>query len=108
MRHFNQPLIPRRWRLDCQDRIGIVTGYEIVYCSIRDEMDVDKICAGRNLTQEIPRPDAEKSNLTNLTPYTPYKVELRVLSLYQPAISPRTRFSMKIENQLKIPRSWCE
>ena len=68
-----------RWRLDCQDRIGIVTGYEIVYCSIRDETDVDdKICAGRNLTQEIARPDAEKSNLTNLTPWTPYKVEIRV------------------------------
>ena len=102
---FNQPLIPRRWRLDCQDRIGIVTGYEIVYCSIRDEMDVDKICAGRNLTQEIPRPDAEKSNLTNLTPYTPYKVENLIII---PTGSPRTRFSMKIENQLKIPRSWCE
>ena len=68
-----------RWRLDCQDRIGIVTGYEIVYCSIRDETDVDdKICAGRNLTQEIP-PDAEKSNLTNLTPWTPYKVEIGVI-----------------------------
>ena len=38
-------------------------------------MDVDKICAGRNLTQEIPRPDAEKANLTNLIPWTPYKVE---------------------------------
>ena len=55
-----------------------MTGYEIVYCSIRDETDVDdKICAGRNLTQEIP-PDAEKANLTNLTPWTPYKVEIRV------------------------------
>ena len=70
-------MIPCRWRLDCQDRIGIVTGYEIVYCSIRDEMDVDQICAGRNLTQEIPRPDADKANLTNLTPWTPYKVEIR-------------------------------
>ena len=72
--HRSQSLLCR-WRLDCQDRIGIVTGYEIVYCSIRDEMEVDKICAGRNLTQEIPRPDAEKANLTNLTPWTPYKVE---------------------------------
>jgi len=69
-----------RWRLDCQDRIGIVTGYEIVYCSIRDEMDVDKICAGRNLTQEIARPDAEKANLTNLTPWTPYKIMVRVIT----------------------------
>ena len=67
---------PCRWRLDCQDRIGIVTGYEIVYCSITDEMEVDKICAGRNLTQEIPRPYAEKANLTNLTPWTPYKVKM--------------------------------
>ena len=83
-----------------------MTGYEIVYCSIRDEMDVDKICAGRNLTQEIPRPDAEKSNLTNLTPYTPYKVELRIFII--PISSPRTKFSMKIENQLKLLRSWCE
>jgi len=69
-----------RWRLDCQDRIGIVTGYEIVYCSIRDEMDVDQICAGRNLTQEIPRPDADKANLTNLTPWTPYKIMVRVIT----------------------------
>ena len=76
---------PCRWRLDCQDRIGIVTGYEIVYCSIRDEMDVDKICAGRNLTQEIPRADAEKANLTNLIPWTPYKVE-RLYIFYQPAV----------------------
>merc|ERR1719507_1008128 len=69
-----------RWRLDCQDRIGIVTGYEIVYCSIRDETDVDKICAGRNLTQEIARPDADKANLTNLTPWTPYKIMVRVIT----------------------------
>ena len=89
LRHFNQPLIPRRWRLDCQDRIGIVTGYEIVYCSIRDEMDVDKICAGRNLTQEIARPDAEKANLTNLTPWTPYKVEIRI-TVCRPSL-PRER-----------------
>ena len=45
-------------------------------------MDVDKICAGRNLTQEIPRADAEKANLTNLIPWTPYKVE-RLYIFYQ-------------------------
>ena len=72
-------VIPCRWRHDCQDRIGMVTGYEIVYCSIRDEMDAHKICGGRNLTREIPRPDAEKAKLTNLTPWTLYKVEIRII-----------------------------
>ena len=77
-----------------------MTGYEIVYCSIRDEMEVDKICAGRNLTQEIPRPDAEKANLTNLTPWTPYKVEIRVIR--DPSQESTNQlccaFSPKIEN----------
>ena len=68
-----------RWRLDCQDRIGIVTGYEVVYCPINDESDVDKSCPSGNYTRKVELPDAEKTNLTEMVPWTPYKVTSETL-----------------------------
>ena len=97
-------VIPCRWRHDCQDRIGMVTGYEIVYCSIKDEMDVHQICTGRNLTQEISRPEAEQANLTYLTPWTLYKVKMRIIFSNYPSQGSANHLT----NSRLYLRSWCE
>ena len=56
-----------------------MTGYEVVYCPINDESDVDKSCPSGNYTRKVELPDAEKTNLTDMVPWTPYKVTLETL-----------------------------
>ncbi len=59
-----------RWRLDCSDRVGIVRGYRIEYCPISpDSLD----CIGKVLEEET-APDAESAVISNLDPWTVYKV----------------------------------
>ena len=66
-----------RWRLDCSDRIGIVINYEVVYCAMKNEKEPDKGCRGEEQIEQL-GPDANTANLTNLTPWTAYKVSQSV------------------------------
>lgn len=61
------------WRLDCSDRVGIVTGYKISYCPVKSG-DQPEACLDRQiLTHEAP-PDAEHAWINDLDPWTVYKV----------------------------------
>ncbi len=67
-----------RWRLDCSDRVGIVTGYKISYCEVQDPSE-SAPCFGREEQVEA-APDAEKLWVTGLKPWTYYKVGVAVLT----------------------------
>ena len=57
-----------RWRLDCSDRVGIVTGYKVVYCPIDEH---DECINGLQLEDQT---SEEHATITNLEPWTTYKV----------------------------------
>lgn len=70
------------WRLDCTDRVGIVTGYNISYCPIASadvEGFEDAECAGpeESLQREA---TAKRTSLPGLRPWTHYKVWVSVLT----------------------------
>lgn len=54
------------WKLDCSDQAGIVYGYRIEFCSMFG-------CESRDVS-----PDHDKFNIKGLTPYTDYKVGVRI------------------------------
>ena len=60
-----------RWRLDCSDRVGIVTGYKVVYCPIESHHDTSECINGKIYEQETS--DAH-ATISNLDPWTIYKV----------------------------------
>lgn len=62
-----------RWRLDCTDRVGIVSGYKVTYCPI-DSFEDTADCSSQILVQETTE---EKVEITNLEPYTIYKVRFK-------------------------------
>ena len=71
------------WRLDCSDRVGIVIGYKISYCPVRD-LDHEETCSDdRVLTHEAP-PDAEHAWIKDLEPWTLYKVSFSFFLLALP------------------------
>ena len=59
-----------RWRLDCSDRVGIVTGYAVSYCPIGSP-DASSECIGEKL---IWNTTEEEVTITELHPWTYYKV----------------------------------
>ena len=69
-----------RWRLDCSDRVGIVQGYKVAYCPVDsnsdsdEDLDSDNNCIGK-MVEEVTPQDAEHAVITNLDPWTQYKVE---------------------------------
>ena len=67
-----------RWRLDCTDRVGIVTGYRIEYCAVASEEDTAS-CLGRKEVREA-GPADEHVWLDELSPWTFYKVGVSVLT----------------------------
>ena len=67
-----------RWRLDCTDRVGIVTGYRIEYCAIDSEEDTAD-CAGPQRRLDV-GPAEEQVWLRKLRPWTLYKVGVSVLT----------------------------
>ena len=67
-----------RWRLDCSDRVGIVTGYNISYCAIADD-SAEGDCVGREMHQTT-GPDKEQLWITGLKPWTYYKVGVAVVT----------------------------
>ena len=62
-----------RWRLDCSDRVGIVTGYKVVYCPIRSHDDTSECIGGKALAEET---SDDHATISNLEPYTIYKVSV--------------------------------
>ena len=67
-----------RWRLDCTDRVGIVTGYRIEYCAVDSEEDTAD-CVGPKGALDV-GPAAEQVWLHKLSPWTYYKVGVSVLT----------------------------
>ncbi len=67
-----------RWRLDCSDRVGIVTGYKISYCPVGADNEAAD-CVGPE-EHVIAKPDDEKLWVTGLKPWTYYKVGVAVLT----------------------------
>lgn len=67
-----------RWRLDCSDRVGIVTGYKISYCPTVSDVDTsDCLEEEKSILTEA---DASTIWVPNLTPWTYYKVGVAVLT----------------------------
>ena len=60
-----------RWRLDCTDRIGIVSGYKVVYCPIHSHDDTSECIDGKYLVEET---SEDHAIISNLQPWTIYKV----------------------------------
>jgi len=73
-----------RWRLDCSDRGRVVVGYQIEYCPLKTESDTttfdDSVCKTKNVTAA----DGEQTKILNLSPWTPYKIGVRVLTRGEP------------------------
>lgn len=61
-----------RWRLDCSDRVGIVTGFRVYYCPVAEPSDSAE-CAGPH-KQVDTKPDKETVWIKDLKPWTYYKV----------------------------------
>ena len=68
-----------RWRLDCSDRVGIVTGYKISYCPIASPDDTAE-CVGKDELSIKTGPDKDKVWIEDLKPWTHYKVGVSVLT----------------------------
>ena len=70
------------WNLDCSDRVGVVTGYQISYCAIPSP-DVSSSCISNSemshdmLNLET-TPDSNRAWIPNLQPWTYYKVAVLV------------------------------
>jgi hypothetical protein len=61
-------------------RVGIVQGYNISYCPI-DSFDNTADClSGGKVLNTIAKPDAEMANITDLQPWTVYKVAVAVIT----------------------------
>eukprot|EP00090_Calanus_glacialis_P006187 TRINITY_DN14855_c0_g1_i1.p1 TRINITY_DN14855_c0_g1~~TRINITY_DN14855_c0_g1_i1.p1 ORF type:complete len:1361 (-),score=228.52 TRINITY_DN14855_c0_g1_i1:1042-5124(-) len=73
-----------RWRLDCSDRGRVVVGYQIEYCPLKTESDTttwdEAVCKTKNVTAA----DGEQTKILNLSPWTPYKIGVRVLTRGEP------------------------
>ena len=76
--NVNKDEMKVRWRLDCSDRVGIVTGYNISYCAIADD-SAEGDCVGREMHQTT-GPDKEQLWITGLKPWTYYKVGVAVVT----------------------------
>ncbi|XP_076280238.1 cytokine receptor domeless isoform X2 [Lasioglossum baleicum] len=67
------------WKLDCSDRIGIVEGFNIYYCPIVSPYNLN--CKGPKLNTTIRAdPHTIHGIVTNLKPYTTYRLSVAVLT----------------------------
>lgn len=62
-----------RWRLDCTDRVGIVTGYRVAFCAIKSDKDTADCMDGKQGSVEV-GPDTDHIWVEDLSPWTFYKV----------------------------------
>ena len=63
------------WKLDCSDRFKDITGYQAVYCPVESQENHE--CIGKPFSEETTE---HQLTITNLIPYTFYKVSLLELS----------------------------
>ncbi|XP_071748942.1 cytokine receptor isoform X2 [Lepeophtheirus salmonis] len=68
-----------RWRLDCSDRVGIVSGYKISYCAINSP-NPDAKCDNNSLKTAMADPDKSEFIVNDLDPYVYYKVGVSVVT----------------------------
>lgn len=61
------------WYLDCSDRIGIVNEFKITYCPVSSANESDQCIQGQEYVHTVGS-NAESVVLTNLSPWTLYKV----------------------------------
>ena len=70
------------WHLDCSDRVGIVTGYQISYCAIENEDPSSKCISNSGKTNAMQNletaDDSNKAWISDLEPWTYYKVSVLV------------------------------
>lgn len=66
------------WQLDCSDRVGIVTGYQVEYCPVASKDEKEK-CSTLKQTLNITG-EAVNARIENLTPWTWYKMGVRVIT----------------------------
>ena len=69
----NRDAMKVRWRLDCSDRVGIVTGYKVSYCPIASDLDTADCINGEQFS-EVTGPAQEQVWINGLKPWTYYKV----------------------------------
>jgi hypothetical protein len=77
---------PRRmlisWHLDCSDRVGVVTGYQISYCAIPTEDTSSKCISNSGGTHDMlnleTADDSNQAWISDLEPWTFYKVSVLV------------------------------
>jgi len=67
-----------RWYLQCLDRAGLITGYQVSYCSV-DENDPSATCATPMVVVNAVR-EADQIWLEGLDPWTYYKVAIAMTS----------------------------
>ncbi len=63
-----------RWRQECSDRIGIVTGYKVSYCVVASKDDTAD-CVGGKEAHIFTKPEREQVWIQGLQPWTYYKVQ---------------------------------
>ena len=63
-----------RWRLDCSDRGRVVVGYQIEYCPLKTEHDGTTFGDLACKTLDVSAVDGEQTKISDLSPWTPYKV----------------------------------
>jgi len=66
------------WRLDCSDRVGIVTGYRVEYCAL-DHLHSHNCTRGSTRVLEV-GPEEDSQEISGLEPWTYYKTGVRVIT----------------------------
>lgn len=80
IRTISATYIDVNWKLDCSDGIGIVTGYRIYYCAIKNPENPYCIEPERNITIKGDF-NTMNGNVTNLKPYTTYRLSVAVITV---------------------------
>ena len=88
--NLNATSIELSWKLECSDTVRTITGYIISYCPII--APANPVCRNNVTTNETIYGDSSTTSgrVTNLTPYTTYRLELIV----------------KTENSYTLPSSY--
>ena len=70
------------WHLDCSDRVGVVTGYQISYCAIPNDDTTSRCIANLEGSTKMlnleTTADSNQAWIENLEPWTFYKVSVLV------------------------------
>ncbi|GAB6023091.1 hypothetical protein CHUAL_007180 [Chamberlinius hualienensis] len=65
--------ISAMWSLDCKERLGIISGFKIMYCI---QTNSKEGCHGPQMNKTIQGAESSKFTLQNLRPYTNYSVRV--------------------------------